>query len=50
MILEELEIPYKFERWELEDVKKEPFTKLNPNGRYVLLRHYFRQRLIETIA
>ncbi|MCJ1461490.1 glutathione S- transferase, nitrogen catabolite repression regulator [Pseudocyphellaria aurata] len=33
MVLEELEIPYELVRMEKEDVKKEPFTKLNPNGR-----------------
>ena len=32
IILEELDIPYEFKN--VEDVKKEPFTKLNPNGRY----------------
>ena len=35
IFLEELGIPYEMKN--VEDVKGEPFTKLNPNGRYGLL-------------
>ncbi|CAG8395228.1 unnamed protein product [Penicillium salamii] len=33
IILEELQLPYKTEFVNFANVKKEPFTKLNPNGR-----------------
>ena len=33
IILEELGVPYQTSWVELEDLKKEPFTKVNPNGR-----------------
>lgn len=32
IILEELGVPYEMKH--VEEVKEEPFTKLNPNGRY----------------
>ena len=32
-MLEELNIPYKIEYHSLTEIKQEPFTKLNPNGR-----------------
>lgn len=35
IILEELGVPYDLKQ--VEEVKKEPFTKLNPNGRYGLI-------------
>lgn len=33
MILEELGLPYETSWVELEDLKKEPFESINPNGR-----------------
>ncbi|KAI1327099.1 thioredoxin-like protein [Xylariaceae sp. FL0255] len=33
MVLEELDIPFEFKLVEFPDMKKEPFLKLNPNGR-----------------
>jgi glutathione S-transferase len=33
LILEELNIPYEINSFKFEDVKKKPFTDLNPNGR-----------------
>jgi glutathione S-transferase len=33
MVMEELEIPYTIQFVELSDVKKEEYTKINPNGR-----------------
>lgn len=33
VILEELGLPYKTEFREFEELKKEPFLSLNPNGR-----------------
>ncbi|KAH9908272.1 glutathione transferase [Xylariomycetidae sp. FL2044] len=32
-VLEELQIPYEIKRIQMQDVKKEPLTLLNPNGR-----------------
>lgn len=32
-VLEELGLPWKFESLPLPDLKKEPYTNLNPNGR-----------------
>lgn len=32
-VLEELGLPWKFESLPMSDLKKEPYTKLNPNGR-----------------
>ena len=36
MLLEELNLPYEHKLLDMADMKKEPFTKLNPNGRYAL--------------
>ena len=33
MILEELGLPYETSWVEIEDLKKEPFESINPNGR-----------------
>jgi len=33
ILLEELELPYEIKLMEFADLKKEPFTNLNPNGR-----------------
>lgn len=33
LILEELSIPYEIVSFKFDDVKKQPFIKLNPNGR-----------------
>jgi Glutathione S-transferase, N-terminal domain len=33
LILEELGIPYKFERIKMSDIRKEPYISVNPNGR-----------------
>jgi hypothetical protein len=33
IILEELGVPYEIVSFKFDDVKKEPFIKLNPNGR-----------------
>lgn len=33
LILEELNVPYEINSFGFEEVKKKPFTDLNPNGR-----------------
>lgn len=33
MVLEELDVPYEIEPIRFEDIKKKPFTDVNPNGR-----------------
>jgi len=33
LLLEELKLPYTLKLWEFPDLKKEPFEKMNPNGR-----------------
>lgn len=38
LILEELELPYRFEKIQAADTKKQPFLSLNPNGKVPVLR------------
>lgn len=37
-ILEELELPYRFEKINETDKKQQPFLSLNPNGKVPVLR------------